>query len=109
MLTLQEIKEYIPRFSYKDWSIRVWEGQYEGRHIGFRAEVPDAYNPGETVKLDVNVLLPPIPNLDYLKEFLFWRLKQIEIHECMEYFKFDDRIVFDPHRDFADRDEDILF
>lgn len=109
VLTLSEIQDYLKRFSYKQgWTIKAWEGAYEGWHIGIRTELPDAYNPGDTVTIDVNALLPPMQDLAALKTWLFWRIKQIEIHECMEFFKFDDEIVFDPHREFSDRDEVVL-
>jgi hypothetical protein len=50
-------------------------------------------------------MLPPMPSVEYLDVWLQWRLNRIEIHEAREHLRRDGKPVFDPHREYGDRDE----
>lgn len=106
MLTTKEIKDWLQRVTYKPgWKFKAYDGDWEGQHIVITTVVPDSYNPGQNVVLDVHSMLPPIPSVDYLNRWLTWRLGRIEIHEMREFFKVDGQIVFDPHAENAGRDK----
>jgi hypothetical protein len=105
MLTTGDIALHLDRLSYKPgWSWAVWDGRWEGQHIVIGAKVPDAYNPGEFVVLDVHSMLPPMRDTAALEEWLAWRLGRLEVHEMREFFKRDGRVIFDPHGADADHD-----
>lgn len=99
------LEEFLKKINYKPgWRFQVYDGAHEGQHIVITTEVPDSYNPGETVTLDVHTSLPPMASLDYFCDWLLWRLKRIESHECREFFKVGEKVWSDPHGENADRD-----
>lgn len=97
MLSTQEIREHLASVSYRPgWEFAVQE-HIEGLQLRIRADLEDSYNPGKMVELGIDTFIPPIPDVAYLKQWLLWRLKRIEIHEACEWFKWDGEIVLDPH------------
>jgi hypothetical protein len=105
VLSVVGMQAHLARLSYKPgWSFEVYEGRWEGPHIAIRTEVPDTYNPGETVVLDVHSMLPPMRDRAALEEWLAWRLGRLEVHEMREFLKRDGRVIFDPHGADADHD-----
>src|SRR3954454_25179958 len=107
MLSEVVIQGLLERFSYKPgWEITYYVGTYEGPHINIRARVENSYRPGEYVDLDVHSPIPPVRDLNDLGEWLAWRLRRLEVHECMEWFKFEGKPWVDPHRPEADQDRD---
>jgi hypothetical protein len=106
MLTTKEIQDHVSKISYKPgWAFEVYDGEWEGQHFVITTVVPDAYNLTETVTLDVHSMLPPIPDKNYLNQWIMWRLARIEVHEMREFFRVDGKIVDDPHAEFASRDK----
>jgi hypothetical protein len=68
-------------------------------YIYVKAVVPNAYNVREETTLYIKALIPTwvIPDQ---KHFLWWlqqRFIEMETHECLEFFKFDGKPLFDPH------------
>lgn len=105
MLSTAEIEQELQRLSYKPgWHISIYEGAWEGQHIVIRTSVPDAYNPGSEVVLDVHSMLPPQDSVASLHRWIAWRLGRLEVHEMREFFRRDGKAIFDPHAEFADRD-----
>lgn len=108
MLTTLELVDHLNHISYKPgWEIYVYDGRWEGQHIVIRTEIEDTFNPGEKLVLDVHSMLPPMPSLDYFNEWLAWRLGRLEIHEMREFLKMDGKPIFDPHAEYAERDENF--
>lgn len=106
MLTMAEIQRHLRLLSYKPgWSFEAYEGRWEGHHLVIRTEVEDTYRPGSTTVLDVHSMLPPMRDTGALEEWIAWRLARIEVHECREFFKRDGQVIFDPHAEFASRDQ----
>lgn len=99
MLSTWEIRAFLDRLSYKPgWEITAHEDPFEGQKVRIIAPgLPDSYRPGETIDLGVESYLPPLENLPELQRWLFWRLRRIEVHEAMEFFKVDGELVWDPH------------
>jgi hypothetical protein len=105
VLTTAQIQAELDRVTYREgWTIRVYDGRHEGQHVVITTDVPDAYNPGRTVTLDIHSPLPPIPDVDYLHVWMLWRLGRIASHENREFYRVDGKPPFDPHAPFADRD-----
>lgn len=107
MLTTAEIQAELRRVTYQPgWSIHVYDGRHEGQHAVITTDVPDAYNPDQTVRLGIHSPLPPIPDVAYLHAWMVWRLERIASHEVREFYRVDGKCVYDPHAEFADRDQE---
>lgn len=105
MLTVPQIAEVLARVTYKPgWTFQVYDGRWEGPHMVIRTEVPDAYDPGKAVTLDVHSMLPPMRDGLAVVEWLAWRCARIEVHEMREFLRIDGELPFDPHADGADQD-----
>jgi hypothetical protein len=105
MLSTTEIQAELQRITYREgWTFTAYDGRWEGQHLTIRADLPDAYNPGHTVTVQVESALPPIPDVDYLLIWLAWRLGRVENHEMREHLRVDGAPVYNPHASFADRD-----
>lgn len=104
-LSTAQLASVLERVSYRPgWTIRVYDGRREGQHIAITTQVPDAYDPAETVTLDVHSMLPPQRDTEAFLTWLSWRLGRLEIHESREWFRYNGRAWDDPHADGADRD-----
>lgn len=105
MLSVQEVQQHLTRLSYKPgWEFECYEGRWEGMHIVIRTPVEDAFNPGQTVVLDVHCFFPRPESTEELERWLMWRLARIEVHEMREFFKRDGKVIDSPHKKDADRD-----
>ena len=105
MLSTGEIQAHLAEVTYMPgWSVRVYDGDFEGQHVAITARVEDAYAPGETTVLDVHSQLPPMPDVGYFDRWLLWRLGIIWSHENREWLKFAGAAIFDPHAEHANRD-----
>jgi hypothetical protein len=112
MLTLADVQARLAELTYRPgWDITAYQGAFEGPRLRISALVPDSYNPGSTVPLDIRVPLP-VQAWDTVGQFdrwLLWRLQAVEVHECMEWLHGPDgRPLFDPHREHADRDDPLV-
>ncbi len=106
MLSTAYVQHHLARLTYREgWSFKAYEGRWEGQHIVIRTEVPDAFNPGQQVTLDVHSMLPPMPDTTYLEAWVAWRLARIEVHEMREWLKRDGQVIYPPHAEHAERDE----
>lgn len=114
-MSTQDVAVIVGRRVYKPgWVLGVYEGDLDGPHVVIAARVEDSYRPGETAPLDVHAVVPDAALESELAfdKWLVWRLGQVEIHECREWYRRTDagpasdrvRPVFNPHRDGADRD-----
>lgn len=105
MLTVAAMDELLAGVQYKPgWLLRVYEGAFEGPHLRVTATVPNAYQPDETVELDVWSPIPPLSGVRAFDRWLAWRLCRVESHECREWLRRDNQPIFDPHGSHADRD-----
>lgn len=105
MLSMQEVQDELAQIEYRSgWTFTAYEGLWEGHHIVIRTTVPDSYNPGETVVLDIHSMLPPMPDRAYLRLWVAWRCARIEVHEMREFLRRDGKPIFDPHAPGADHD-----
>lgn len=82
----------------------MYDGSHEGQHCVITARVIDAYNPGQTTSLNVHSALPPCRDEQAFLDWLLWRCKRVEVHECMEFLQVDGKPHVDPHRPDADHD-----
>lgn len=106
MLTTPEIQNLLDKVSYKpDWEFSVYDGKHEGQHIVIRTPVQDAYDLDKIVVLDVHSMLPPCETAEQFYNWLLWRLKRLEVHECREFFRVDNMVYDDPHGPDADHDK----
>jgi hypothetical protein len=105
MLTTAEIQAELERVTFMPgWTITAYQGRWEGQHLQITTQVPDAYDPASTVTLDVHTFLPPIPDAEYLHDWITWRLARLAVHEVREFYRVDGKPAHDPHAPFADRD-----
>lgn len=79
------------------WTIKVEEDEFEGQYLVIRADVPDAYHPEQTMTLNIVSHFPPMFDSGNFFDFLSWRLRQIAIHESMEWFRVNGKPWVDPH------------
>jgi hypothetical protein len=106
VLTVVEMQSLACRMTYKPgWTFEVREGAHEGTHLTIKTMVPDAYRPEELTSLNVETFLPPFLTEEQFYNTVLWRIKRIEIHEALEFFRVDGKPWNDPHRPDADRDQ----
>lgn len=92
----------VQRIQTQHWdrpAVKVVEGRLdrEGAQLQVQAVVPNAYQPEDTVELDIWTYLPPMPTPEAFDLWLSWRLARIAIHESNEWLRRDGRPIFDPH------------
>jgi hypothetical protein len=105
MLTTPDVQRLLARVKYKPgFEFKAYDGRWEGQQVVIRVDMPDAYNPGQTVTLDIHSPLPPQRDEDTLYSWLAWRLGRIENHEMREYLRIDGDLYSDPHAPYSDRD-----
>ena len=113
MLTIQEVRAEIQRYTYKPgWHLttRTEPGglqfapfpHVDGKlynlrlNIDFSAE--DSRNPGRRIALHAERLIPAgIPEEGLLRRWLIDVLQDIEYHELREWLRYDGQLVDDPH------------
>jgi hypothetical protein len=99
-LTFDELHKELSLYSYRPgWMFTLWNDPHEGFLLYIVAKVIDSADPEKETELRINSWVPPMETRKQFCEWLFWRLRQIEIHECMEWFKRRGQSVFDPHAD----------
>lgn len=94
------IRGWLNRVDYKDgWELIPYAHPYEGPYLQIKVEQPNAYPNVGTVTLKINTAIPNVAMTTDLSffEWLLWRLRQVEIHEVMEFFKVDGEPYRDPH------------
>jgi len=97
-LNLSEYDLILNEVGYKpEWTISVFEDPYEGPCLYLTADVVDGYDHSKTVPLRIRSNIPPHRNREEFLIWLQWRLIQIEIHECREYFHVNGKPWSDPH------------
>lgn len=81
------------------WNLKVHTPDpYQGLFLSVIAEVANAYDPSSTTELRIHSPVPPMHTPAEFYRWLLWRLKQIEIHESMEWFQIKGKPYCDPHR-----------
>lgn len=111
-LSLEQVQAVLARVTYRPgWTFAARHGRVEGNpdltgglHLTIRGMVEDAFDPGHTTVLDVQVPLPPLADEAQLLALLQWRLLRVETHESREWLRVDHRIYDSPHKRDADRD-----
>jgi len=100
MLPVSKLKELTSYVSYKPgWEFEVYEHQHDGPHLVVRVRLEDAQNAGHMTHLRYDDALPPFETNKQYFEFLLWRLKRIETHECLDFFKVSGETYNDPHKE----------
>lgn len=108
MLTLAEIQDILADYSYKPgWTFQAGEHPREGHMVRIEASVPDSSGEADIV-LGINSWLPPIPDSEYLYEWVRWRLTRIELHELAEFLKIGGNVIDDPHRTDCPWEQHVL-
>lgn len=105
ILTLEQIKQRVREYTYRPgWQINVYEGSTEGHHIEIKATVEDSTKPGNPVPLEIYSALPQFYDISHLDLWVSNRLRRIEIHESLEWFRIKGELFIDPHAENSDRD-----
>lgn len=98
MLTEADIEHTLTRITYRPgWELLLYRHRVEGLVVRILADVDNAYQPGETTRLDIETYLPPMETVSQLLNWLIWRLGRIEQHEMCEWLRYDNRHIIDPH------------
>lgn len=106
MLTIQQMQERLNRMTYKEgWTIKLYQGAFEGAHLQITAELDDSVELGKKTVFDVHDMMPPMLSIEQFDLYIIDRLMRIETHEAREWLKLDGKSLFYPHCDFADRDD----
>lgn len=98
MLTFEQLSAELAQYTYRPgWTLTLWCDDF-GRVLFYVvATVPDAYSPEKTTELRITAWVPPMQTPGQFAVWLAWRLREIEFHEAMEFFRRDGKPVFDPH------------
>lgn len=99
MLNNQQLKDGLKRVTYKpEFSFYIYEpDDIQGVYILIEVSTRNAYNSKDTVQLEIKSPVPPMRNSYEFHRWLLWRIKQIELHELLEWFKIDGECMIDPH------------
>lgn len=84
--------EYVP-----GWEFRLDDDPYEGPVLWILADVPNAYRPGETQRLEIETYVPPLVDRNAALAWLDWRLLRVATHEHREFFRVNGKPYSDPH------------
>jgi hypothetical protein len=107
MLTIQVMQDRLAQMTYRPgWEMRIYEGYSMGARFELKAMVEDSVNKGRKVPLHI---LSPVPtnarlSIQSFDVWLHWRLKEVEVHESMEWLQVGGKPLFDPHKKDADQD-----
>jgi hypothetical protein len=107
LLTVADMQKVISNFEYDGFEMEVYEGFKEGPHFKAVGEVPDNFNPGKKVRLEIHSAIPPQVSIESFELWISWRFTRQEIHESMEKLKLrgTGEAWISPHRENGDRDE----
>lgn len=106
MLTLHQLQARLSQLTYRPgYIMKLYQGDTEGIMWELNAVVEDSVNKGQSVPLHIISPVPPCRDVQTFDDFLFWRLRRVEIHECAEWLQCDGKPLYDPHRKDADRDK----
>jgi hypothetical protein len=98
VLTVDEIAQVLRHFTYRrGWTFRLDQSNSEGLQVIINGTVEDAYQPTETITLNIKTFLPPIPDEAYLVAWIDWRMGRIEHHEGAEFLRYKGNLVRDLH------------
>lgn len=98
-LTPSMIAEEVSRFTYRPgWKLTTYMHPWEGIHLYIVADVVDSNDDSQLTQLRISSPIPPMPTVEYLGYWLAWRLARIEIHEALEFLRYDGERVVDPHK-----------
>lgn len=100
MLTIYQIKQILSKVSYKPgWVFEVSEpDDVQGLRLSIHVTMEDSYKPGNSTELHIHSPIQPLDNQDAFLRWLLWRLKLVEMHELLEWFKVDSKPWIDPHK-----------
>jgi hypothetical protein len=103
-MDVKRLQEVVSRVTYKPgWTFEIYEGHWEGPHIAIHTVLPDSTGEGK-LTICVHSMIPPQKNTESFLEWLAWRLARIEVHEMREFFKYEGRVIYDPHAELAGED-----
>ena len=101
MLNTHDLQDAVETITYKTgFSLNVMEPDLlQGPYLFILINQPNAYDQGATeVQLRIHSPIPPMKDYEAFFDWVLWRLKMVEIHECMEFFRVDGKIYLDPHK-----------
>lgn len=97
-MTHEEVWEILQKISYKPgWSFDFEESSF--RTITVAATVKNSRDNPLWEELTMRMSVPFDPRMTK-KEFLFQVMRivaEIELHEVQEFFRYDGKVIFDPH------------
>ncbi len=105
-LTHSDLSKFFSQIVYyPGWEFEVVEQFPEGLHLHIRCTLPNSYAeaPGadpskpKFVSLDIISPLPPMRDIQAVKDWLVWRLSRIATHETREWLRFEGELISDPH------------
>lgn len=107
-MTLEQILAFLPRVRYRPGWVLTGLIQRDPRRpgengsilISVLAEVADSHHPDRTITIasQRRFYRGQVRNEAELARYLFELIQRIEEHESREWFRVDERVVFDPHR-----------
>lgn len=100
MLGIDDLRQVFAEFTYRPgWTFTVVEDRFEGLHLHIDYTMENSYRPEEPFTANVISPLPPMRDVEAVKDWLLWRLCRIEVHEACEWLRFDGELIRDPHRE----------
>lgn len=97
-LDINDYQNLMQQVKYKpEWTLSVFQDPYEGPCLYLTADVVDGYDHSSTVPLRIRSNIPHHTDAQQFYTWLQWRLIQVEIHECREYFHVGGAPFSDPH------------
>jgi hypothetical protein len=106
MLTLDQMQSRLNLMTYKPgWEMHITQGAFEGPHLQIIATLEDSVEKGKISTFDVHSSIPPMLSQQQFDLYILDRLMRIETHEAREWLQIDNKALFYPHCNHADRDE----
>jgi hypothetical protein len=102
MIEVCELRAALNEVTYRPgWQLLVHEPAHQGPYLSVLVTTADAANPGQTVPLRIHSPIPPMASEGAFYDWLLWRLRVIETHECLEWFRVAGDCWIDPHADIS--------
>lgn len=108
MLNTAELRAVLETVDYKaGWLFELRDiDPYQGPYLSIYLRAANSYDPaGGDVLLKIHSPVPPCGDGATFLHWLLWRIKVVEVHETLEWFRVGGRAWIDPHASLDEGDQ----
>lgn len=110
-MNIEEARHHLSKVRYRNWRFTLEESDHDdhfGYYVSLRiatSPVMDAYGSGQEIGLQSSSTIPiySMHTGRHIAEWVRRAIRDMEQHEADEWFKFDGKRIFNPHKGEARR------